>query len=235
MSIVICSSSDRHITYFATSNSETKKDGKKLEFALQSYSLIDQGWCNAIARSPDSEWIAFTSQVSCIRFVNASELQNDAALARQHSIIGLPLLALCFISNKVLVGGGFDCAPLRFGGRRLGRSCLDRRTGNPRKVVWRRVKRIRFEDRCFQREGRNEGIHNNVILGMLSKISSQHALMMENLVYGHLMHLKTTLKETSSELMNISRNIENNLMISFYSNSKKLQRYKQLILGMFVW
>ena len=113
---VISSATDRHMKYFTTDDDEAVKckDGKKktLNYCLAEFSC--QGWCNAVTRSPSGEWIAMTSQDSYIRFIKSDELTQDSPPNRAHNIMGLPLLSLCFISDKALIGAGFDCAPRLF-------------------------------------------------------------------------------------------------------------------------
>ncbi|KAH0792109.1 actin-related protein 2/3 complex, subunit 1 [Histomonas meleagridis] len=168
---VICSCTDRHMTYFTTDDKEAKKasgGGKKLEYALQTYSC--QGWCNATARSPDGEWIAFTSQDSYIRFIKASEIDQKDAPVRQHNINGLPLLSLCFISNKALVGGGFDCAPRLFvleGDDWTDLGLIDipeiREKASGAASSGFASKAAAFGGKAVTK---SEGIHNNIILGI---------------------------------------------------------------------
>ncbi|KAH0791427.1 actin-related protein 2/3 complex, subunit 1 [Histomonas meleagridis] len=172
---IICSCSDRHMTYFTIDDKEAKdhmkKSGsksKKIDFALQTYSC--QGWCNATARSPDGEWIAFTSQDSYIRFVKTSEIEQDDAPVRQHNINGLPLLSLCFISNTALIGGGFDCAPRLFvleGDDWTDLGLIDipeiREKASGAASSGFASKAAAFGGKAVTK---SEGIHNNIILGI---------------------------------------------------------------------
>jgi actin related protein 2/3 complex subunit 1A/1B len=118
---VICATTDRHCRYFTLDETEapakkkTSKSGaskKAREFCLAKWPA--QGWVNASAVSPTGAWIALTSQDSYIRFIKADELKGKEAPTRAQNINGLPLLALAFLSDKVLVGGGFDCQPRVF-------------------------------------------------------------------------------------------------------------------------
>jgi actin related protein 2/3 complex subunit 1A/1B len=116
---VVCSATDRHCRYCTINEEELPrkkggKDGKKkkAEFVIQKFS--SQGWTNASAVSPSATWVALTSQDSWIRFVKDSELSDPKAPTRSLNINGLPLLALAFLSDTVLVGGGFDCQPRLF-------------------------------------------------------------------------------------------------------------------------
>ena len=169
---VISSATDRHMTYFTIDDKEAKQKngkGKKIDYALKKFSC--QGWCNAVTRSPNGEWIAFTSQDSYIRFLKFDELEKDDAPTRAHNIMGLPLLSLCFISDKALIGAGFDCAPRLFvlngdDWEDLGLIDIpeirEKASGSGGNA---------FASRAAVFGGKpaptkNEGIHNNIILGI---------------------------------------------------------------------
>jgi actin related protein 2/3 complex subunit 1A/1B len=114
---VVCAGTDRHCRYATIDEDQAKvtkdsKGKKKKNFILKEYS--SQGWTNASAVSPSGAWIAFTSHDSYIRFVKSEELEDSKAPTRSLNINGLPLLALAFLSDTVLVGGGFDCQPRLF-------------------------------------------------------------------------------------------------------------------------
>jgi actin related protein 2/3 complex subunit 1A/1B len=114
---VVASGTDRQCRYATTDEDQARvtrlpNGMKKKDFIIRSF--WSQGWTNASAVSPSGVWVAFTSQDSYIRFVRNDELEDPRAPARSLNLTGLPLLSLAFLSDAVLVGGGFDCQPRLF-------------------------------------------------------------------------------------------------------------------------
>lgn len=124
---IICSGTDRHCRYFSIDEMETKKilraraannpDGKKKKtdknFNVALYEWSAQGWNNSCAVSPNGEWIAYTTQDSFIKFIHKDQIEEDNG-GQAMNLTGLPLISITFISDKALVGAGFDCVPRLF-------------------------------------------------------------------------------------------------------------------------
>lgn len=105
---IVCSDSTNHCAYYTINEDEgliIKKKGKKF-IDLCIHYISSQAWVNAVSVSSDGNWIAFTSQDSTINFIDNS----DGSFKNQQKIVfnDSPLLSLCFITNEILVGGGFD-------------------------------------------------------------------------------------------------------------------------------
>jgi actin related protein 2/3 complex subunit 1A/1B len=118
---IVAASTDRHCRFCTVDDKEASKEtveskskGSKKQgnYCLNEWSC--QGWTNCSAISPSGAWIAMSSQDSFIRFVKMSEARDKDAKGQSLQISGLPLLSMVFISDKALVGGGFDCQPRLF-------------------------------------------------------------------------------------------------------------------------
>jgi actin related protein 2/3 complex subunit 1A/1B len=118
---VLVGTTERNCRYYTVEESQAKTVGRdrnaKLEFYLRKFPV--QGWVHCTAVSPSGEWIAFSSHDSLIRFINASEIETCEMMGfrgcRNAFFFGeLPLRSIAFISDKALVGGGYDCRPRLF-------------------------------------------------------------------------------------------------------------------------
>ena len=78
------------------------------------------GWGLALAFSPGGATLAAASQGSALTLLTGIDLAEEdtwrAAAGRLQTLAlpGLPLKALAFVDEDLLVGGGFDCRPLVF-------------------------------------------------------------------------------------------------------------------------
>jgi actin related protein 2/3 complex subunit 1A/1B len=178
---VVCSTTDRHCRYFTLEESEasrkekTDKAGKKKkvkEFCLAKWSA--QGWVNASAVSPSGAWIALTSQDAYIRFIKKDEVLAKDPPTRAQNINGLPLLALAFLSETVLVGGGFDCQPRLFASRGDDWEDLglidtpDIRDSGQAAAAGKGMsaRTLQFGGTGKAAASKGDGIHSNIILGI---------------------------------------------------------------------
>ena len=83
-----------------------------VEFGEVYAELSAQGWVNAVAWSPSGESLAFAGHDSTLHV--ASFGGTGSPVVRVLQLRGLPLSCLVFLTEKAIVGAGYDFEPLVF-------------------------------------------------------------------------------------------------------------------------
>jgi actin related protein 2/3 complex subunit 1A/1B len=117
--ILACGSADFKCTVFSVFSSDVdagpdgSQFGSPVEFGDTYAEFTSLGWVNAVAWSPSGSVLAFAGHDSSIHFVTFGD---SGPVCRVTRFKDLPLCALYFPSESLLVGGGHDFNPMMFTG-----------------------------------------------------------------------------------------------------------------------
>mmetsp|Transcript_90434 Transcript_90434/g.281554 ORF Transcript_90434/g.281554 Transcript_90434/m.281554 type:complete len:381 (-) Transcript_90434:130-1272(-) len=103
-------STDRHCMVYDVN--ENLMNPLKSGFGKVEVSEDAGSWVNSVAFSPKGQFLAFFGQDATVRVKDLVGGPGNAASVIRWS--GLPLLQGAFITERCLVGCGFDCAPVLF-------------------------------------------------------------------------------------------------------------------------